>query len=742
MRPVRLELEGFTSFRKRTAVNFDGLDLFAITGATGAGKTSLLDAILFALYGITPRLQTREVTNLVSLGADTAKVLLEFAVGPQKYKVARNRRKATQVILEELKHGEWVPIAGGVRETDSRIESIIGLDFDAFTRAVILPQGEFDRFLRGDTATTTGILKTLLGIDIYEVMKQQANRTAGDLQAQVLAKEGLLTATYGAATEETANAQRDKLRREQETLKTHQQLTAQLEALLPIATELEQLRDRDKQSATDLEAARAALQKAAQDAAAALQTKQQCEARIAQVDQQITATGYAEQDWVALHQAVPLARQKSRLEAGLVASRKERQQKTAEAAQLATQLTADAALLESSRQQLHDAHAAFDAARHAHQQLTPAQLLRQWRNDLEAVPQGLSVEQAEAAFEHLRAQDFRARLQPGQPCPVCQQPVKKIPQLAAATHDDLERARKALQAAQQARAQSESANRNAGGRTVAQLDALIAAEAEASHALTAASQQHDDALAAHHAAEKQFTASQHRRQLDEQHIANLDAAIKQMQTQLRDVAADLARFPDWAPLPLTELEASLEDQNNAKQRRDALQFDRDQAQKALQQSLSSGIDLQARQLSLKEKIESLEAAIAETKQKVRLCKAQLPPDTGLFMLQAQLRNASTLRDSMMKSIATLQAQLEQTLRQIQEATSLREEIEALKSQADLYRDMGLLLRDNEFVAYVQREAMKSLAAAASVQLEDLSEKRYTLTLGDGSNDFHVIDHWN
>lgn len=78
------------------------------------------------------------------------------------------------------------------------------------------------------------------------------------------------------------------------------------------------------------------------------------------------------------------------------------------------------------------------------------------------------------------------------------------------------------------------------------------------------------------------------------------------------------------------------------------------------------------------------------------------------MLQAQLRTASTLRDSMMKSIATLpQAQLEQTLRQMEEAKSLREEIDGLRAQADLYHDMGLLLRDNEFVAYVQREAMKS-----------------------------------
>ncbi|MFN7938584.1 MAG: SMC family ATPase [Bryobacteraceae bacterium] len=741
MRPVRLELEGFTSFRKRAVVDFEGLDLFAITGATGAGKTSLLDAILFALYGVTPRLQTREVTSLVSLGSDSVKVLLEFAVGPQKYKVARNRKKATQVSLEEFKEGEWKPVAGGVKETDGKIQNIIGLDFDAFTRAVILPQGEFDRFLRGDTAKRTDILKNLLGIDIYEEMKQKANRIAGDVQAQVLAKEGLLTSTYGAATPERVQELRESVRSQELALKAHQQDTAKLEALVPVATELEQLRAQEKQAATDIEAARAALQKAVQDAAAAEESKQRCEAKIAQVDQQITATGYVEQDWVALHQAVPQARQKGKLEGELAARRKERQQKGAEATQSAAQVSTDTSALEAAQTKIQQARAALDAARQAHEGLTPAALLQQWRKDLASAAPA-SVEEAEAAFEHLRAQGFRAHLEQGEPCPVCEQIVKKLPHVSPTSLDDLEQARKALQSAQQAHAQWEAANRNAGGRTVAQLDVLIAEEAEAKAALTAATREHEQALAAQQQAEKRLTASQHQQQLAEQQMANLDATIKQLQTQLRDVAAELAKYPDWAPLPLTELEASLEDQNNAKQRRDTLLFDKEQAQKALNQALASATEQAARQLSLKDKIESLEASIATYKLKAKLCKAQLPEDADLYILQAKLRTAAALRDSMMKSLASQQAQLEHTERQVAEAKTLREEIENLREEANLYHDMGLLLKDNEFVAYVQREAMKSLAAAASIQLEDLSEKRYTLTLGEDSNDFHVVDHWN
>ena len=61
MRPLRLELEGFTSFRERTEVSFEDTNLFVFTGATGSGKSSLIDAMIFALYGSVPRYDNRNV---------------------------------------------------------------------------------------------------------------------------------------------------------------------------------------------------------------------------------------------------------------------------------------------------------------------------------------------------------------------------------------------------------------------------------------------------------------------------------------------------------------------------------------------------------------------------------------------------------------------------------------------------------------------------------------------------------
>ena len=88
MKPVKLELKGFTSFREKTSLDFSGLDLFAITGPTGAGKTSLLDAMTYALYGKTPRLG-KAAAELISQGEPALNVSLEFRAGPELYRVTR-----------------------------------------------------------------------------------------------------------------------------------------------------------------------------------------------------------------------------------------------------------------------------------------------------------------------------------------------------------------------------------------------------------------------------------------------------------------------------------------------------------------------------------------------------------------------------------------------------------------------------------------------------------------------------
>src|SRR5262245_44831805 len=153
MRPISLELEGFTSFCERVRIDFSRLDLFAITGPTGAGKTSIIDSITYALYGCTPRIGKNSAKQLISQGKSRMAVLLEFSSGRSRYRIGRETKSTsktvvTSVRLEESHNSEWISIADRIKEAESRIVSIVGLDFNGFTKSVVLPQGEFDRFLK------------------------------------------------------------------------------------------------------------------------------------------------------------------------------------------------------------------------------------------------------------------------------------------------------------------------------------------------------------------------------------------------------------------------------------------------------------------------------------------------------------------------------------------------------------------------------------------------------------------
>ncbi|HSB60570.1 MAG TPA: AAA family ATPase, partial [Vicinamibacteria bacterium] len=122
MRPLKLEVEGFTSFREKLALDLGGLDLFAITGPTGAGKSSLIDALVFALYGQVPRVG-KEYRQLVSHRAERLSVLLEFEVGGRRYRIARTARAngAAQVRLEHRNGKGWEPSADRVKEIEAEV---------------------------------------------------------------------------------------------------------------------------------------------------------------------------------------------------------------------------------------------------------------------------------------------------------------------------------------------------------------------------------------------------------------------------------------------------------------------------------------------------------------------------------------------------------------------------------------------------------------------------------------------
>ena len=254
MTPLRLEIEGFTCFREPTLVELGDLevDLFAIAGATGSGKSTLLDAMTYALYGQIARLGSRGLDVLISPGAEGLTVQLDFRSARGVYRVTRlawHRPSgvARQTRLEHLQpDGSWqqLPESEKLKEADLKLIEIVGLDYDGFTRAVMLPQGAFDEFLRGDAGKRRKLLTALLGLDRVETMQKLAGQRSRDAEQKSKALITRLEEDYQGATPERrrqlADRQRElrQLRDEAETALTA--LEGQLVDLENLKTLVEQ----------------------------------------------------------------------------------------------------------------------------------------------------------------------------------------------------------------------------------------------------------------------------------------------------------------------------------------------------------------------------------------------------------------------------------------------------------------------------------------------------------------------
>ncbi|MGZ8605231.1 MAG: AAA family ATPase, partial [Actinomycetota bacterium] len=204
MRPIRLELKNFTAFRDAQEISFDGLDLFAISGTTGSGKSSILDAITYALYGYVERVG-RQVGQLVSQGQPRMAVTFEFAVDDARYRVTRSTpvKGNTQILLERGEGDAWVQAGEGadrVGTANELIRRAVGLDYDAFTRTVLLPQGLFAEFLVGDAKERRAILTDLLGLELFERLGKRAGDAKREADAEVRAKTSLLETEYAGVT--------------------------------------------------------------------------------------------------------------------------------------------------------------------------------------------------------------------------------------------------------------------------------------------------------------------------------------------------------------------------------------------------------------------------------------------------------------------------------------------------------------------------------------------------------------
>ena len=224
MRPVLLEMEGFASFRERAVVDFEEADYFAIVGPTGSGKSTLVDAMTFALFGSAPRWGRKNAVSMaLSPHGNRAVVRLVFELGGHRYVVAREVRRtgasttARNQRLERLPSLEslggpddiTVPLAADSKVTEA-VEALLGLTFEQFRQCVVLPQNAFAEFLHSTPKDRQEILLRLIGAEHYELVRGEANQRAQAAQGQVEHLDRML-GELGDATQEAeaAAAQRE-----------------------------------------------------------------------------------------------------------------------------------------------------------------------------------------------------------------------------------------------------------------------------------------------------------------------------------------------------------------------------------------------------------------------------------------------------------------------------------------------------------------------------------------------------
>ncbi|GAB4007524.1 hypothetical protein GCM10029992_61500 [Glycomyces albus] len=193
MRPIRLDMHGYGSYAEASTLDFTDVEFFALTGPTGAGKSTVLDAMCFALYGRTPRWRINSTQNALAPSAVEGRVRLVFAAAGTHYVATRILRrdkngkvKTSTAALEqlpagvdpaddtELLEGLGKPLAGSPSEVSAAAERVIGLPFEQFTKCVLLPQGEFAEFLHASAADRRKILENLLGHSVYRRVQQMA----------------------------------------------------------------------------------------------------------------------------------------------------------------------------------------------------------------------------------------------------------------------------------------------------------------------------------------------------------------------------------------------------------------------------------------------------------------------------------------------------------------------------------------------------------------------------------------
>ncbi|HEX3648915.1 MAG TPA: SMC family ATPase [Pseudonocardiaceae bacterium] len=703
MRPLRLVIEGFGSYRERTELLLSDVDFFVLTGPTGSGKSTVIDALCFALYGTVPRWgKGNVIRNALAPSTAECRVCVVFEASGARYAAARQLRRdvrgnvhTKEARLDRLDDsvpvdGELTevleriiePMAEGPDDVTTGVTELLGIGYEHFTQCVLLPQGRFAEFLQAKPGDRQDLLIELLAYAVYEQVGQRARERGKVAAAALAAAEGRRANTPDVTDDDIAAARRRVA-----------DLDGLVEPVADAVTAMATLRTRWTEANDQARQARAQV-----DALAGLRVPDgtaELAERLAAADRLITERDTERQAAEAAETVAEQACAALADRSVLIAWRD------------------DHATADSLREDLTGLRAASTSADETEEALAGAVA------DAEKAVATAEQHARDVDLEH-RAAALAADLHEGEPCPVCRQVVGTLPHHDVAA--DVGEARKAVDAARSAftaanRKQTEASKRAAGAKTevetaerrLAELTTRLA-DAPSPDVLAERIQAREQAEAV---LAKATTSVRTARRAVAQATADRTGLAKTEQRAWSMLRASRDGVATLQPPAVDDTDLALGWQTLV-----------DWAAGRRTELVARATELDAAEADLRDQGKAAASALVARLAEHGVDVAEKPADAPVRLATHRERADRDLVDL----IARQQA-----------ATELAAEIAGHREAKEVADLLGNLLRSNQFEAWLCAEALDSLVLEASETLMQLSGGQFELHRGD-RNELVVIDH--
>ncbi len=438
MIPISLKLRNFMAYHSEVLLDFQGIHLAALTGENGAGKSSLLDAITWALWG---KARAKRDDDLIHLGQDEMEVEYVFDLNGDLYRIIRKRdaskRGRSDLSLHVQDAGGWRTLTeSNMRATQTKISQLMRLDYETFINSAFLLQGRADEFTTKPPGERKKILGDILGLQIYDEYAERAKERVVEKEREVdrimieigqieqeLAREPEYQAELAEAQQEAEQKSQDRKMAEQ-TLDT---LRERYRAIEYKQRQLDDLRDRLERAQADIDETVKAIEVVQTQLGqyqSILSRRIEIESGLAQLRQ--AKDGVAE--WERrLQESFKLSERKNELEKAIADARAKIEADLAQLVATINLLQPRVVAIEIQRRQLSEAQA----------ELAVLQALEVERDNQRQKLTDLKEEAARLTEQNkqlkIEMDEIKARLtqlaEAGSNCPVCQRPLDETHRL-------------------------------------------------------------------------------------------------------------------------------------------------------------------------------------------------------------------------------------------------------------------------------------------------------------------------